>query len=86
VKWYKKSAEQGYANAQFNLGVKYANGKDAWENYVLAYMWIDFARVQGIELAVKEMEILVRKMTTEQIEEAQKMASEWQAKHSSVSN
>ena len=23
VKWYRKAAEQGYANAQFNLGLMY---------------------------------------------------------------
>ena len=26
VKWFTKAAEQGYANAQFNLGVAYHNG------------------------------------------------------------
>jgi TPR repeat protein len=27
VKWYRKAAEQGYARAQFNLGLMYAEGK-----------------------------------------------------------
>jgi uncharacterized protein len=29
VAWYRKAAEQGYAAAQVNLGVMYANGKPA---------------------------------------------------------
>ncbi len=27
VKWYRLAAEQGDANAQFNMGVAYGNGK-----------------------------------------------------------
>ena len=27
VKWYRKAAEQGLVDAQYNLGVRYANGR-----------------------------------------------------------
>jgi uncharacterized protein len=27
VKWFRKAAEQGYADAQYNLGLMYAYGK-----------------------------------------------------------
>jgi TPR repeat protein len=27
VSWYRKAAEQGYAEAQFNLGIMYATGE-----------------------------------------------------------
>ena len=27
VKWYTKAAEQGYADAQYNLGIMYYNGR-----------------------------------------------------------
>ena len=86
VKWFRKSAEQGYADAQYNLGFAYANGFGVVQNYVAAHMWWNLARAQGDENASKNMKLLVRKMTKEQIAEAEKMASEWQAKHSSLSN
>jgi TPR repeat protein len=83
VKWYRKSAKQGNAGAQYNLGFMYYSGEGVVQNYVAAHMWWNLAGAQGIELARKNVEILVEKMTKEQIAEAQKMASEWQAKHSS---
>ena len=86
VRWYRKSAEQGDANAQNNLGGMYYNGEGVVQNYTSAHMWMHLARVQGHEDARKNMKLLVEDMTKEQIAEAQKMASEWQAKHSSVSN
>ncbi len=45
-------------------------------------MWLNLARAQGDEGARKNMKLLVEQMTKEQIAEAQKMAREWQAKHS----
>jgi TPR repeat protein len=84
VKWYRKAAEQGDAKAQSNLGVKCRDGQGAAQNYVLAHMWLDLARAQGNESARKYMESLVTKMTKEQIAEAQRLASEWQAKHEGV--
>ena len=79
VKWYRKAAEQGHATAQYNLGVMHANGRGVVQNYVLAYMWINLSRMQGDEDARKGMEMLVDRMTKEQIAEAQKMAREWPA-------
>ena len=33
VKWYRKAAEQGYADAQHNLGYCYANGMGVTKDY-----------------------------------------------------
>lgn len=37
LKWYRKSANQGFAKAQVNLGMTYDNGKGIPENDVKAY-------------------------------------------------
>ena len=40
VKWYRKAADQGHAQAQYNLGVMYYNGDGVPENHVRAYVWL----------------------------------------------
>ncbi|HCN10096.1 MAG TPA: hypothetical protein DIT01_19390, partial [Lentisphaeria bacterium] len=39
VKWFRKAAEQGYPQAQYNLGVAYANGEGVPEDDVAAVKW-----------------------------------------------
>jgi hypothetical protein len=39
VKWYTKSAEQGHADAQYNLGLMYHNGDIVPKDEVLARKW-----------------------------------------------
>ena len=74
VKWYRKAAEQNHAEAQYNLGVCYANGEGVAKDYVEAYKWWLLAAGQGDEDAKKIMTILENKMTREQIAEGQKLA------------
>ena len=47
VKWYRKSAEQGYAYAQDNLGVCYENGQGVKQDYAEAVKWYRKAAEQG---------------------------------------
>ena len=39
VRWYRKAADQGNANAQFSLGVKYDNGQGVPQDYAEAIRW-----------------------------------------------
>ena len=109
MKWYRKAAEQGFAAAQFNLGVSYGTGqgvtqddKEAmkWfrkaaehgvagaqsklglmyvitQDYIQAYKWFTLASSQGDEDAAKVRDLVVGEMSSEQIVEAQRLASEW---------
>ena len=45
--WYTKSANQGYADAQFNLGVMYAQGKGVRQDCQKAVEWFTKAAGQG---------------------------------------
>ena len=47
VSWYRKAAEQGYAKAQFNLGVMYENGEGVAQDYFEAINWYRKAAEQG---------------------------------------
>ena len=47
VKWYRMSAERGFAIAQENLGVKYANGRGVEKDESEAVKWYRKAAEQG---------------------------------------
>ena len=47
VTWYRKAADQGHVNAQFNLGVKYVNGQGVPKSDKEALKWYQKAANQG---------------------------------------
>jgi TPR repeat protein len=47
VKWYRKAAEQGIFQAQFNLGNRYANGQGVLQDYAEVLNWYRKAADQG---------------------------------------
>jgi TPR repeat protein len=70
-------AEQGDANAQYNLGVFYDNGLGVPQDKARAYMWFNLSAAQGREGATAFRDLIARRMTPAQITEAQKLAREW---------
>ena len=77
VTWYRKAAEQGDADAQYNLGIRYADGKGVTQDYIEAHMWFSLAAAGGEERAIKNRAIVEEKMTREQIAEAQRRTGTW---------
>ena len=77
VRLYRLSAEQGFAEAQYNLGVMYYNGQGVPQDYVSAHMWWNLSGSNGHKSAVKNRNIVEKKMTKQQIEKAQEMARNW---------
>ena len=75
------AAGQGYASAQVNLGLMYANGEGVPQDYVQAHMWFNLAASKGNENGRKNRDIIAKKMTPVQITEAQRIAREWLEKH-----
>ena len=55
VEWYRKAAEQGFAKAQYNLGVMYENGTGISRDYTQAADWFVKAGDQGHALALCEL-------------------------------
>jgi TPR repeat protein len=74
AKWYRLAAEQGIAHAQFNLGVMYANGRGVPQDNVYAHMWWDIAASSGIKDAVKNRDIVAKRMTEAEISIANELA------------
>jgi len=75
VRWYRQAAAQGYAPAQYNLGLMYERGEGG--DYVEAYMWLSLAAAQGDANARKTLDLSEMLLTPEQRAEARKMAREW---------
>ena len=81
VKWYRKAAEQGNAYAQANLGDMYEDGTGVTQDYVLAHMWFNLAAASGKEFAAGRRDRIADKLSSSEIEKAQRWAREWTAKH-----
>ena len=77
----KPRADQGLAGAQFNLGLMYYNGQGVRQDYVQAHMWLNLAasRASGDDQRryADARESVAKKMTAQQIVEAQRRAREW---------
>jgi TPR repeat protein len=77
LKWIRRAAEQGQANAQSNLGLMYAKGRGVPQDFVRAYMWYSIAAValsgdDGRD-AAKSRDLSASQMTAAQIVKAQEM-------------
>ena len=81
VKWYRLAAAQGNSGAQFNLGEKYDQGQGVAQDYVRAHMWLNLSGTSGEVDAVKNRDLTARKMTSQQIAQAQMMARDCQQKN-----
>jgi uncharacterized protein len=77
VKWFRLSAEQGNALAQSNLGLMYTEGQRVLQDYALAHMWFNLCGSSGDKDCIKNRNIIEKKMSKSQIEEAQRMARNW---------
>jgi uncharacterized protein len=77
VRLYRLSAEQGNAGGQLNLGFMYAKGTGVLQDYALAHMWFNLSGSNGNKQAVKNRDIIEKRMSPSQIEKAQDMARNW---------
>ena len=74
-------AEQGHSLAQYLLGAMYVHGQGVPQDYVMAHMYWSIASVSGHKNAIKNRDVIEKKMTSSQIEEAQRLAREWMRRH-----
>lgn len=78
--WFRKAAEQGDPPAQFTLATLYANGRGVPQDPVQAHMWFTLAASGGHRAAAANLVLYQEMMSTEQVVEAQAMASDWVAR------
>jgi TPR repeat protein len=79
VKWFRKSAEQGDASAQYFLGLMYAKGEGVPKDLVEAHVWFNLVGAKGEEYSANSKEAraeIEMKLTKFQIAKATKLARE----------
>ena len=74
-------ALKGEAWAQSLLATMYYEGKGVAQDYVKAHSWYNLGAIKGDADAVKNRDIVAKRMTSQQIAEAQKMARDCQARN-----
>ena len=80
IGWYRKAADQGDAEAQFNLGLMYASGRGVPKDPVSAHMWFSLAAAGGDKAAEGNRQRVAAKMSPGQIAKAQGLANGWKPK------
>ena len=86
VRWYRKAAEAGNIEAQNNLGIMYINGEGVLQDYVTSYAWANIAGANGYDVKRFKSEYLEKKMTPEQIAEAEALAKKMIKKNPKLLN
>lgn len=77
MKWYRLSAEQYHRDAQNNLGAMYSKGEGVEQNFVEALKWFVISANNDSEGGRKNIDIVEKRMTHEQVTQAKKLAREW---------
>jgi hypothetical protein len=87
MSWIRRAADLGDPESQYNLGLSYENGEEGKPDNVRAHMWFNLAAahfpasdIGDHNTAAKERDLVAAKMTPQQIEEALRLAREWQPK------
>jgi len=78
MKWHRKAANQGHAIGQTNVGSMFARGQGVENDNAEAYAWWSIA-AKGDSTAAKNLVIIEKKMSPQQIGEAQKRTAELRA-------
>ncbi len=75
--WFKKAAERGVVDSQFNLGVLFESGQGLPKSMADAFVWYSIAASQGDQFAKKRIEVLSNTMTPASLNAAQVKIAEF---------
>jgi TPR repeat protein len=74
---FELEAQQGRADALYNLGLAYSTGQGVNVDFVVAHKWFNLAAMKGSEIAKSWRAQISSEMDASQIAEAQRLAREW---------
>ncbi|MBI1835117.1 MAG: sel1 repeat family protein, partial [Burkholderiales bacterium] len=79
---YQMAANQGYAKAQYNLGLLFVYGQGVNVDLPQAYMWLSLAATSAPaeEQITKSLLLLETRLNTDQVRTAKAMIDAWNAK------
>lgn len=76
VYWYRKAAEQGYADGQANLGYMYRNGYGVTQDTVIALAWSTLGSDES-DVARSNRNLFSQQVNDKQRAEAERLAANW---------
>lgn len=77
VEWFRKAADQGDPPAQFTLATLHLNGRILPQDPVQTHFWFTLAASSGHKAAAANLVLYQEMLSTEQIMESQRLATEW---------
>jgi TPR repeat protein len=81
ARWYLAAAEQGHEMAAYKLAILYLRGRGVpRKDYVQAYRWFGVSAELGVGDAGEWRDKIRKKMTQQEITEAERFIDEWSAK------
>ena len=75
--WYQRAANQKRSVAYFELGKAFENGRGTEADNVQAYMWYNLGAYKDVDGSASARDRLEKYMDTNEVEEAQRLTSEW---------
>jgi TPR repeat protein len=83
ARWYLEAAEQGHEMAAYKLAFLYLRGRGVpRKDFVQAYRWFGISAELGVGDAGTWRDKIRKKMTEQEITEAERLIGEWGAKES----
>lgn len=76
LKWLRLAATRGDASAQSNLGAAYSRGVGVPRDDIHAVVWFTIAATSGSKEAMANRSVALRRMTPQQIRQAEEMAAD----------
>lgn len=80
AQWFKKAAEYGVRDSQYNLAVLLARGLGIQQNFVAAYMWFSIVAAQGDDDAARKRDDVGARLNANELAAAKAMADAFRAK------
>ncbi len=77
--WFRKAAERGLPDSQFNLAILSENGLGVERNLVEAYVWYSVAARQGDKEAARRRNRLKARLGVKALKIAERRARRWRA-------
>ena len=81
ARWFRKAAEYGMADSQYNLAILYARGIGVEQNLPEAYKWFARAALQGDVESAKKRDELGNTLDAQSLNAAMQAVQKWIPEH-----
>src|SRR5436305_8143682 len=67
AQWFRKAADRGVADSQFNLGILYARGIGVEQNLAESFKWFSLAAAQGDADSARKRDDLAKRLDAQSL-------------------